>query len=99
MYLSISIALLAALAFQKSSRPQQLTLCRSLYAKALQATASEGLAQSPYVSARAGFEPATLRSKGIDSTDAPPRPTMFFASPSLMCSGVRKILLGSTSGS
>src|SRR6218665_2332475 len=25
---------------------------------------------------RAGFEPTTLRSKGFDSTNAPPRPTM-----------------------
>src|SRR6218665_2239102 len=50
-----------------SLRPQQLTLCRSLHAEALQTTASEGLAQGPYVAARAGFEPATIRSKGTDS--------------------------------
>ena len=36
----------------------------------------EGLAQGPYVAARAGFEPTTLRWKGIDSTNAPPRPTL-----------------------
>ena len=42
---------------------------------AIQAAASEGLVQGPYVAARAGFELATLRSKGIDSTNAPPRPT------------------------
>ena len=29
----------------------------------------------PYVATRAGFEPTTLRSKGLDSTNAPPRPT------------------------
>ena len=34
----------------------------SLHAEALQATASEGLAQGPYVVTRAGFEPATLKS-------------------------------------
>ena len=34
----------------------------------LQASASEGLVQGPYVASRAGFEPATLWSKGIDST-------------------------------
>jgi len=56
LHLSISIAS----AFQKRSRPQQLTLCRSLYDEALQATASEGLAQNPYVAAITGFEPATL---------------------------------------
>ena len=39
--------------------------------EALQATASQGLAQGPYVAARAGFEPGTLLSKGIDSTNAP----------------------------
>ena len=33
-------------------------------AKALQATASEGLAQGPYVAARVGFEPATFRTEG-----------------------------------
>src|SRR6218665_194945 len=32
---------------------------------------------SPYVAVKAGFGPATLRSKGIDSTNAPPRPSTF----------------------
>jgi|SRR6218665_155699 len=41
----------------------------------LQATVSEGLAQGPYLAARAGFVPMTLRSKGIDSTNASPRLT------------------------
>src|SRR6218665_1005493 len=35
LYLSISIAFLTASAFQKRSRPQQMTLCRSLQAEAL----------------------------------------------------------------
>ena len=78
LYLSISIALLTAWVFQKRSRPQQLTLCRSLHAEALQATASEGLAQGPYVASRAGFEHTTLRFKGIDSTNVPPRPTWVY---------------------
>ena len=47
-----------------------MTLCRSLRAEALQETVSEGFAQSPYVAAKARFKPATLRSKGIDSTNA-----------------------------
>ena len=34
------------------------------HAEAPQATASEGLAHGPYVAARAGFEPATHRTKG-----------------------------------
>src|SRR6218665_1246787 len=42
-------------------------------AEVLQATVSEGLAHGPYLAARAGFEPAPLRSKDIDSTNAPPQ--------------------------
>src|SRR6218665_3882869 len=45
------------------------------HAEAPQATVSEELAQGPYVAARAGFEPTTLRLKAIDSNNAPPRPT------------------------
>src|SRR6218665_985771 len=41
------------------------------------ATAGKGHAQGPYVSARAGVEPTTLRLKVIVSTKAPPRPTMY----------------------
>ena len=40
-----------------------------------QAIASEGLAQGPYMADRAGFEPTTLQSADIDSTNEPPRPT------------------------
>ena len=36
---------------------------------------SEGLAQGPNVAARAGIEPMTLRTKGVDSANALPRPT------------------------
>ena len=43
------------------------------HAKAPQA--SKELAQGPYVAARAGVEPMTRRTKGVDSTKAPPRPT------------------------
>ena len=76
LYWSISIALLTAWDIQKRSRPQQLTMCRSLHAEALQATACEGLAHGSYLAAKAGFEPATLRSKGVDSTKAPLRLTI-----------------------
>ena len=44
------------------------------HAEAPQAIASEGLAQGPCVVARVGFEPTTLRTKGIESTNEPPRP-------------------------
>ena len=39
-------------------------------------TASEGLAQGPYMVARVGFEPATLRMEGIALTTDPPCPTI-----------------------
>ena len=69
---SRSMCLVVQKRFQKRSRPQQLTLFRSLHAEALQATVSEGLAQGLNLAARAGFEPTTLQSKGVISTNAPP---------------------------
>src|SRR6218665_2370937 len=42
------------------------------HAEAPKSTASEGLAQGPYVTARAGFEPRTLRTKFVESTNEPP---------------------------
>ena len=45
-----------------------LILYRSYHAEALQATASEGLAQGPYLAARVEFEPATLQVQGTEST-------------------------------
>ena len=51
-------------------------LCRSFTPKRhVQATASEGLAQGPNVAARVEFEPTTLRTKGIQSTNEPPNLT------------------------
>jgi len=44
------------------------------HAKAPQATESEGLAQGPYLATRAVFEPTTLRTKGDEYTNEPPRP-------------------------
>ena len=35
---------------------------------------SEGLAQGIYVATRAAFEAMTLRTKGVDTTNAPPTP-------------------------
>jgi len=46
-------------------------------AEAPPATVSEELAQGAYEAARAGGEPITLRTKGIDSTNAPPMPHLF----------------------
>src|SRR6218665_3992570 len=65
------------LSLSEAPRPQQLTLCRSLHAEALQAIAGKGLAQGSYVAARAGVEPTTLRLRVIASTNAPSRPIGF----------------------
>ena len=43
-------------------------------AEAHRVTVGKRLAQGPYMVARAGVEPKTLRLKVIDSTNAPPRP-------------------------
>ena len=45
------------------------------HAKDPQAIASEKLAQGRSVAARAGYKPATLRTKCAESTNEPPRPT------------------------
>jgi len=45
------------------------------HAEMPQATASEGLAQGPFVVAKAEFEPTTLQTKGDEPTNEPPRPT------------------------
>src|SRR6218665_3494595 len=49
--------------------------CIGVSHRSAQATAGKGLAQGPYMAARAGGEPTTLRLKVIDSTKAPPCPT------------------------
>jgi len=66
----------------KSTRPTTQRRSRhstdtasEFHAEASQATVSEGLAQGHYVTARAGFETATLRTKGDESTNEPPRHT------------------------
>src|SRR6218665_3546030 len=76
LYLSISIELLTARVFQKRSRPQQLILCRSLHAEALQATASEGLAQGPTWRLQRDLSPRPSGRKAR-LYNAPPRTTMY----------------------
>ena len=46
------------------------------HTEAPQATVSEGVAQAPFVAARAGIEPMTFLTKGVDSTKAPSRPML-----------------------
>jgi len=47
------------------------------HAEEPQATASEGLAQGLYVTARAGIETMTLWTKSVESTNELPHPTCF----------------------
>ena len=51
------------------NRARILYRVSEFHAEAPQATASKGLAQGPYVAARTGFEPTTLRTKGDESTN------------------------------
>ena len=60
--------------YYSEALPTQHGYCVGVSREAPQATASEGLAQGPYVVDRAGFELATLRRKGAKSTNAPPHP-------------------------
>src|SRR6218665_2197943 len=59
---------------QRRSRLQH-GYCIGVSRRSAQATVGKGLAQGPYMPARAGVEPTTLRLKAIDSTKAPPCPT------------------------
>src|SRR6218665_2183954 len=58
---------------RKRSRLQH-GYCIGFSRRSAQATVSKALAQGPYVVARAGVEPMTLRLRVIDLTNAPPRP-------------------------
>src|SRR6218665_3405233 len=72
---AISIAPLQVLYYSEALPTTARILYRSFTPKR-KATAGKGLAHGPYVAARAGVEPTTLRLKVIVSTKAPPRPTM-----------------------
>ena len=72
--LAISIAPLQSSTTQRRSRLQH-GYCIGVSRRGAQATASKGLAQGPYMAARAGVEPTTLRLRVIASTNAPPFPT------------------------
>src|SRR6218665_2985378 len=49
--------------------------CIGVSRRSAQETVRKGLAQGPYVAARAEVEPTILRLRVIDLTNAPPRPT------------------------
>ena len=73
--LVISIAPFKSTTTQRRSRLQH-GHCIGVSRRSAQATVGKGLAQGPYMTARAGIEPTTLRLKAIDSTKAPPCPTI-----------------------
>src|SRR6218665_2873666 len=66
--------------FQSSTTQRRSRLqhgyCIGVSRRSEQATVGKGLAQGPYMAARAGVEPTTLRLKAIDSTKAPPCPNV-----------------------
>src|SRR6218665_210130 len=64
---------------QRLSRLQH-GYCIGVSRRSAQATAGKGLAQGPYMAARAGVEPTTFRLKAIDSTKAPQCPTTMHSS-------------------
>src|SRR6218665_1036261 len=77
-FLGISIAPLQVLYYSEAlpttariSKSQNIGVSR----RSAQATVGKGLSQGPYVTARAGVEPTTLRLKVIDSTKAPSLPS------------------------
>jgi len=64
--------------YYSEALPTQHGYCvGEFHAEASHGTAREGRTQGPYVMARAGSEPTTLRTKGDESTctNEPPRPT------------------------
>src|SRR6218665_3971888 len=79
--LAISIAPLQVL-YHSEALP---TTARILYRSFTPKRTGKGLAQGPYVTARAGDELTTLRLKVIDSTKAPLRPTIIVVSATLQC--------------
>ena len=60
------------------SEALQTTAWIGVLRRSAQATVSKGLALGPYVAARVGVEPTTLRLRVIDLTNAPPRSTMTY---------------------
>ena len=66
---AISIAPLQVLYHSEALPTTARILYRSFTPKRPQATADKGLAQGPYVAARAGAEPTTLRLRVIVSTN------------------------------
>ena len=71
----ISIATYSSSSLLIRGAPDTALAVSEFHAEAPQATANEGLAQWFCVAARARFEPTTFQTKGVESTNEPPRPT------------------------
>src|SRR6218665_578622 len=76
---AISIAPLQVL-YYSEALPTTARNCIGGSRRSAQATAGKGLAQGPYMAARAGVEPTTLRLRVITSTNAPPCPSSSISS-------------------
>src|SRR6218665_1067849 len=75
---AISIAPLQVLSTTQRRSRLQHGYCIGVSRRSAQAFLGKGLAQGPYVTARAGVEPTTLRLKVIDSTKAPSCPNCLY---------------------
>src|SRR6218665_188449 len=64
---AFSLAPLQVRYYSKALQAQHGYYVSEFHAEAPQATVSEGLAKGPYVAARVGFEPTTIRMKGVES--------------------------------
>src|SRR6218665_1001910 len=68
---AISIAPLQVLYYSEAlPTTARIGYCIGVSRRSAQATVGKGLVQGPYMAARAGVEPTTLRLKAIDSTKA-----------------------------
>ena len=72
--LAISIAPLQVHYNSEALPTQHEETVPEFHAEAPQANVGEGLAQGPYMAARARVEPMIFRTKAVDSTNAPPTP-------------------------
>src|SRR6218665_2212450 len=64
---AFSLAPLQVRYYSKALQTQHRYYVSEFHAEAPQATVSEGLTKGPYGAARGGFEPTTLRMKGVES--------------------------------
>ena len=72
---AISIAPLQVLYYSRGAPDYSMDTVSEFHVEAHR-WLGKGLAQGPYVAATAGVEPTTLRLKVIDSTNAPPPPSL-----------------------